>query len=300
MGNKENMRQAMKELLGLVGIGPDADKEEQKPQEQRAEREAPAAPADSVEQEHVSAVDLAAQQRAIEEARIREEQRAQEEARAQEERQEVTHPVKKSFFGSKDSGFGRRKEEPMTDISGARREEGEDAFASIGAAAPTRGEISDARPFVTQTTTTIIAAGTSMFGDVRSEGEVEVQGKLKGNLEATGSVRITGKVLGDVKGDAVDLVGCAVQGNVTATSTVRIDAGTVVVGDIIAGSLISDGKMKGNVQVEKTATFQRNAVLAGNVIAALVSISEGAKIQGAVRISQDQDTNALFDEELDI
>lgn len=252
-GNKENMKQAMKELLGLVGLGPEGGGGELNPEQVRDAAGAAAS------------VDLKQQQ------------------------QEVAETVEKGFFGGRDRQderhFDPREEETVRESA---------PFGAMGFETPA------APTFAPDASTTVISTGTSLFGDIRSEGTVEVHGKLKGNLEATGSVRITGKVLGDVKGDCVVLAGCAVQGNITATATVRIDQSTVVVGDIVADSLVTDGKVKGNVQVEHTAAFQKNAVLAGNVAAGLVSMCEGAKVQGSVRISQDSETNSLFGENLDI
>lgn len=239
-GSKENMKQAMRELLGLVGIGPEGDKDKDKDLE-----EVTAAAVENSVQEEMEAVD-------------------------------------RKFFG----GNTARPEE--------NRLFGDEFRTEPELTVPNEPV------FTADANATIISAGTSIFGDIRSEGVVELNGKLKGDLEATGNVRITGKILGDVKGDSVVLAGCAVQGNVTAASSLRIDMGTVVVGDISAMDLLTDGKIKGNIKAEKTASFQKNAVLAGNVTAALVSMCEGAKIQGAVRIDQDSDTNALFGDSLEI
>ena len=143
---------------------------------------------------------------------------------------------------------------------------------------------------------TVIAAGATFFGDIRAEGDVEVLGKVKGNLEATGNIRVIGKVLGDVKGEAVVLEGCTVQGNITSTSYVTLDAGAMVVGDVLATDFDSDGKVKGNLQIARAATFSSCALLAGNVIAATIMMAQGAKVQGAVRIAEDPEANALFGE----
>lgn len=240
-GNKENMKQAMRELLGLVGIGPEGDRDK--------DRKLDSVVADEVEVQE----------------------------------QEAVQPVDIKLFG------GNTHQAPEES-----RIFGDDLMTDTETTLP------DEPTFTAGANATIIAAETSIFGDIRSQGVVEVHGKLKGDLEATGNVRITGKVLGDVKGDKVVLTGCAVQGNVTASSSLRIDAGTVVVGDIVAADLVTDGKVKGNIQVEHSASFQKNAVLSGNVVAALVSMCEGAKVQGAVRISQDSDTNALFGDSLEI
>lgn len=240
---KGNMKQAMRELLGLVGIGPEGDKDR------------------DMEKQPIS-VDEHIENTVLE--------------------QEVSEPVERKFFGGS-----------------APQPEAGPLFGDQFRTEP-EYTVPDEPTFTPAPNGTVISAGTSIFGDIRSEGVVEVHGKLKGDLEATGNVHITGKVLGDVKGDTVILAGCAVQGNVTAASSLRIDAGTVVVGDITAVDMVTDGKVKGTVKVEKSASFQKNAVLSGNVTAALVSMCEGAKIQGTVRISEDSDTSALFGDNLDI
>lgn len=259
-GNKDNMRQAMKELLGLVGIG----SEEKEREDSAAE------------------VDLKVTQ------------------------QEVAETVDKGFFHSE----APKVAEPVQPEP-PKAAPPKTGFFSFGGAAPKQQPVfEEAEPVQEEQAppaiafirpgATVISAGTSLFGDVRAEGDVEVLGKLKGNLEATGNVRITGKVLGDVKGAAIQLAGCAVQGNVTAIARVSLDEKAMVVGDILATDLESDGKVKGNIQVSRTATFQSKAVLAGNVTAGMISMSQGTRIQGAVRIAEDPETNSLFGDGLEI
>lgn len=252
MGNKDNMRQAMKELLGLVGIGDDLPAvaaetpAEQAPVAPKVEREpAPvsskvAAPVESVA------------------------------PKAEPEPAPKTEPApapkaepapKTSFFGN--SFIHKVLEEPVEEPSVA-----DDPFFQPEPVVP-------APP----TADTIISVGTALFGDLRTDGDVEIRGTLKGNLQATGKVRILGKVLGDIKGSSVELVSCAVQGNVTASDSVTLDQGTVLIGDVIASELTTDGKMKGSVMVEHAANFNSNALLAGNVTASLVSMSEGPRFR---------------------
>lgn len=147
---------------------------------------------------------------------------------------------------------------------------------------------------------TVISEGTFISGDIRSDGNVEIRGKLKGNLETAGSVRVSGKMIGDIRGESVTLVSCAIQGNIVASGSVNIDSGSLLVGDILTGSLHTDGKVKGNIQASKSVVFQSNAVLAGNVTASVLSMAEGAKIQGVARVAQDKEVNALFDENLEL
>ncbi len=258
-GSKDNMKQAMRELLNMVGIGPEADKDENQELVGMEAMETTA-----FEPEYTEVVEV--QEPVFESVSVTEVQE-----------QEVAQPVETKRFGR----TNRYQQEESRLFE-------EELMTNTAPVASVNSDI------------TVISAETSIFGGIQSKGVVEIHGKLKGNLEAAGNVRITGKVLGDVKGDNVVLSGCAVQGSITATSSLRIDEGTVVVGDIITADLIVDGKVKGNLLVEHSASFQKSAVLLGNVTAALVSMNEGARIQGTVCVSTTEDTSTLFGDKLDI
>lgn len=295
-GNKENMRQAMKELLGLVGFGPDEEVMAAPTNEQPAAEKEPAPVVTReipvVEEkprvEEKPKVEPVAEPRVETKATpVMEEKPAASAADMEETRKQVAATVERGFFG-----FGKPKQpEPEPTFEEVKAEtvpETEPYFAS-------QEEPVQKPPFI-RPGATVIAAGATFFGDIRAEGDVEVLGKLKGNLEATGNIRIAGKVLGDVKGSEVVLEGCTVQGNITSSSKVSLDESAMVVGDVLASDVLSAGKIKGNLQIGRAATFGATALLAGNVIAATIMMAQGAKVQGAVRIAEDPETNSLFGE----
>lgn len=307
-GNKDNMRQAMKELLGLVGFGPEESEEaktvERKPEPKPVAPERPKVQEQpKVEQPVMQEKPKAPERPVVQQPKIEREPAVERkepvrpaasaykapapEVELEETRQKVASTVERSFFP-----FGKPKakeptfEEPYTPPVTER-------FPTEDFSAAAEEPI---RPPFIRPGATVIAAGATFFGDIRAEGDVEVLGKVKGNLEATGNIRVVGKVLGDVKGEAVVLEGCTVQGNITSTSFVTLDAGAMVVGDVLATDFESDGKVKGNLQIARAATFSSCALLAGNVIAATIMMAQGAKVQGAVRIAEDPEANALFGE----
>jgi len=149
--------------------------------------------------------------------------------------------------------------------------------------------------------TTIIAPGTTVVGEVNAEGNVELLGSVKGKILSQGNISVNGKILGDLSGKDIELTACTVQGNITATGFVIVDGDSVVIGDIKSESFTLDGKVKGNVTVEKEAKFQPKAILAGNVTAAAITMSQGAKIQGEVNIPlSENEINQSFDVEITI
>ena len=328
----------MKELLGLVGFGPEETEEakpvERKPEPKPVMPERPKAPERPVVSETPKATPErpAVQERPVAQERpvVQERPTVQERPVVQqpkierepavERREPVARPVTPAY----DEPVVERKEAPRKEASTSDWG-GFFSFGKPKAKQPTREPVYEEpvytppvresapvaeeytpmeeepiRPPFIRPGATVIAAGATFFGDIRAEGDVEVLGKVKGNLEATGNVRITGKVLGDVKGAAVVLSGCAVQGNITSTSTVSLDASAMVVGDVLATDIDCDGKIKGNLQIARAAVFFPGSVLAGNVTAATISMNQGARIQGAMRIAEDPETNALFGDGLEI
>ena len=79
---------------------------------------------------------------------------------------------------------------------------------------------------------TIIAQGTTIIGDIKASGDVEMLGSLRGNLEGSGVLKLCGKIAGNIKGKQIELCNSALQGDITATADVIIDSGSVVVGNI--------------------------------------------------------------------
>jgi len=146
---------------------------------------------------------------------------------------------------------------------------------------------------------TTIAYGTVIVGEINAEGDIMLLGSVKGKVISRGNIKVNGKVIGDLKGKDIELIACAVQGNIMASGLVTVDGDSIVIGDVEGENLILNGKIKGNVTVEKEAKFQPNAILAGNVTTDTIAMSQGAKIQGEINIPlNDKDANTPFDIEI--
>ena len=90
--------------------------------------------------------------------------------------------------------------------------------------------------------------------------EVEVDGDVK----VVGSILIYGKI----------------NGNVTASGTIRTAKNSHIQGNIQSQDSFISGKVDGDVKVEDKTTLEKNCVLNGNLITSIVVIEEGAKFEG--------------------
>ena len=103
----------------------------------------------------------------------------------------------------------------------------------------------------------MIGAGTTITGDLESNGDIRIDGILKGNVSGKAKIIIgaEGKVEGDIEGLQADIIG-HVTGTIKVQELLYLHGNTVVHGDIYAGKL----------QVEPTAVFNGKCHMGANIV----------------------------------
>jgi len=96
------------------------------------------------------------------------------------------------------------------------------------------------------TSTSLIGAGTTMKGDITSNGDLRIDGSLVGNIHCSAKVVIgaNGVVQGDINGQQADIMG-KVTGTIKVKDLLQLKGGSLVNGNIQATKL----------QIEPTANF---------------------------------------------
>jgi len=104
---------------------------------------------------------------------------------------------------------------------------------------------------------TIIGAGTTITGDMTSNGDIRIDGVLKGNLQAKAKILIgpDGAVEGDVEGLQADVLG-KVVGKIRVKELLHLRGKATLHGDIYAGKL----------QIEPTVTFNGQCHMGANIV----------------------------------
>ncbi len=100
---------------------------------------------------------------------------------------------------------------------------------------------------------TLISSGTVVEGKIKSEG----------------SVRIDGKLVGDI----------------SVKSNAAVGASGVVEGTVLAKNISVAGKVQGNVTALEKLILETNAVMHGDVRAARLVVDEGAMFDGKCEMS---------------
>jgi len=96
------------------------------------------------------------------------------------------------------------------------------------------------------TSASLIGAGTSMKGDISSNGDLRIDGTLVGNINCTAKVVIgaNGVVEGDISGQQADIMG-KVTGTIKVKDLLQLKSSCVVSGNLHAAKL----------QIEPAASF---------------------------------------------
>ncbi len=96
----------------------------------------------------------------------------------------------------------------------------------------------------------MIAAGTTIRGQVSGDEDLIVEGRIEGSIRLSKNLTITGSgvLLAQIEAKAVGVAG-QITGNIIATEALALEAGALVVGDITTPRLIiEDGaRFKGRV-----------------------------------------------------
>ncbi len=104
---------------------------------------------------------------------------------------------------------------------------------------------------------TMIGSGTTITGDLESNGDIRIDGTLKGNLKGKAKIIVgaDGVVEGNIEGLQADIMG-HVTGAIKVQELLYLHGNTEVQGDLYAGKL----------QIEPTAIFNGNCHMGANIV----------------------------------
>lgn len=98
-----------------------------------------------------------------------------------------------------------------------------------------------------------IGAGTTIEGDIKTEGDIRIDGKILGNILSKGRL-VTGP-------------------------------NSSIIGDIVCTNGNIDGTVKGNIQVLEVLKVTKTANIDGNITSKKLIVDEGAVIQAKITMS---------------
>ena len=143
---------------------------------------------------------------------------------------------------------------------------------------------------------TVISKGTTISGNISSEGSLDIMGNITGDVECLGKLSITGKIVGNSTAAEVYVNTERVEGSISSEGSVKVGLGTVVVGDVTGTSGVIAGAVKGEIDINGPIVVDSTAIIKGNIKAKSVQINNGAIIEGFCSLSySDVDVDNVFE-----
>ncbi len=141
----------------------------------------------------------------------------------------------------------------------------------------------EAMDFEKQTPTdeqAVITEGMVIKGDLATTGNLDLMGKITGNIKCLGKLNVTGEVNGDSDAAEVYAESARINGEVKSKGSVKIGQSTVIIGNIFGSSAVIAGAVKGDIDVHGPVVLDTTAIVMGNIKSQSVQINNGAVIEG--------------------
>lgn len=159
----------------------------------------------------------------------------------------------------------------------------------------TAGQSADGEMYNSEETT-VITKGTTINGGIKSDTSLIVKGVIEGDVECQGKLTVTGRVAGNSTASEIYVNTPRLNGNLVSKGSVKVDVGTVVIGNISSASVVVAGAVKGDIDVNGPIVVDSTAVVQGSIIGKSIQINSGAVIDGMCSLQYaDVDLESFFD-----
>lgn len=146
------------------------------------------------------------------------------------------------------------------------------------------------------TETTYITKGTTIMGDLESDGSIDIIGIVEGGITCKGKVVVGGTVNGNISSGELYANNAKITGDVKSYGSVKVGVGSVIVGNIEGESAVIAGAINGDIDVQGPVIVDSTAVIMGNIKSRSVQINNGAVIEGFCSQSySDIDVKSFFE-----
>lgn len=143
---------------------------------------------------------------------------------------------------------------------------------------------------------TVITKGTTINGNISTDGSLDIKGTVVGDIECSGKLSITGHVKGNTKAAEVYINTERFEGGIISDGSVKVALGTVVVGDITGTSAVFAGAVKGEIDINGPVVIDSTSIIKGNIKAKSVQVNNGAIIDGFCSLAySDVDIDNIFE-----
>ena len=215
------------------------------------------------------------------------EEKKPEEKKSEEKKYELKKDFKKE---EKKEEKKVEKKEVKTEVKGKEEPKIQEEKVMVENTTPVKKEMPPVSDEVS-----IITKGMIIKGDILTNGSLDIQGEVYGNVDCSGKLVVTGTVKGNSSAAEIFADAARIEGEVASTGTIKIGLGSVIIGNVSSTSAVVAGAIKGDIDVQGPVVVDTSAVVKGNIKSRSVQINNGAVIDGfCSQTYADIDMDKLF------
>lgn len=139
-----------------------------------------------------------------------------------------------------------KQAEEETQMENERVQEDAAMETTMDTAAVEKADVSS----LVEADTTYITKTTVINGDLQTDGCIDLIGTVNGAVSCDGKLIVGGSITGDVQVGELYANAARIEGDVHVVDAAKIGVGTVVVGNVFAGSAVIAGAVKGDIDVQ--------------------------------------------------
>jgi len=130
----------------------------------------------------------------------------------------------------------------------------------------------------------VITEDMIIKGTINSSANISIAGTILGDVSSEGDVLVRGKIEGNVTAHSLSIQAGTICGDIISSGTVVIAENSSVDGNVKAERIEINGKVVGNLESATKIILNQRSVIEGNIAAMELSMSEGAELKGNVNV----------------
>lgn len=134
----------------------------------------------------------------------------------------------------------------------------------------------------------VITEDMVIKGTINSSANIAIAGTIVGDVISEGDVVVTGKVEGNVTAHALTIREGMINGDILSSGTVVVSENSTIDGNIKAERIEINGKVVGNLESAGKIILNQHSSIEGNVAGIELSMSEGAELKGSVSVRKSE------------
>ncbi len=140
----------------------------------------------------------------------------------------------------------------------------------------------------------VITDSMTIRGDVICDGNIEMRGKIMGNMVIHGKISVGGCIDGDLSAREIYMESAQINGEVKSEGNIKIEANSVIIGNVHAENIVNAGAVKGDLTVNGAVVLDTSAIVMGDIHSESLQINSGAVMEGVCSLHQAKSRTRVF------